>query len=603
MAACQYPVESGRFGNAGKHITVESALCHLVNPSVKMISLRRGATRQLNLDRKAGGRHGSFSRRSGSSSGMMNPVEHESLLQYCEQLDNQNSGSGGNHANIILPLIKDMPNDCLKWKHSLPDSFLDNLKEESKRSLGSTPSFLPSSSALIDLADALMNPPKDPLSTEYSEHLKANKYNSTGRGAPYPWQKNTNNSSQELVKESDFRTAAHQLRLNQVKHCGGRGGSRHGGRGYLDDRGAPGDNTGGLSASLYGNTERRSLGTRPGAVSGKFVPPVRRGNSGDNNCGQKRGAAAAYGDSDDGNEPGPYDHMMADPRFKNIDSKMVELIMNEVLDTSPDVHWDDIAGLLDAKATIQEAVVWPMLRPDIFSGLRGPPKGVLLFGPPGTGKTMIGKAIASQSGATFFSISASSVTSKWVGEGEKMVRALFAVARVKSPSVIFIDEIDSLLCQRSDTEHESSRRIKTEFLVQLDGVGTLREQVLVVGATNRPQELDEAARRRLVKRLYIPLPDQQNHTLTATDMSWVATETEGFSGADVAALCSEAAMGPVRAIDPSRMRHIALDQVRPIGINDFRKGVSSVRPSVCQDELKLYTEWNCKYGITRAAGP
>ena len=113
----------------------------------------------------------------------------------------------------------------------------------------------------------------------------------------------------------------------------------------------------------------------------------------------------------------------------------------------------------------------PLLRPDIFTGLRGPPKSLLLFGPPGTGKTLIGKCIAAQSGSTFFSISASSLTSKWVGEGEKMVRALFAVAKVNSPSVVFIDEIDSLLSSRSDGEHESSRRIKTEFLVQLDGAG------------------------------------------------------------------------------------------------------------------------------------
>jgi SpoVK/Ycf46/Vps4 family AAA+-type ATPase len=112
-------------------------------------------------------------------------------------------------------------------------------------------------------------------------------------------------------------------------------------------------------------------------------------------------------------------------------------------------------------------MIYPPPCRDIFKGLRGPPKGILLFGPPGTGKTLIGKCIASQVNATFFSISASSLTSKWVGEGEKMVRALFAVARCFQPAVVFIDEIDSLLSQRSDSEHESSRRIKTEFLVQL----------------------------------------------------------------------------------------------------------------------------------------
>merc|ERR1719384_3048326 len=192
---------------------------------------------------------------------------------------------------------------------------------------------------------------------------------------------------------------------------------------------------------------------------------------------------------------------------------------------------------------VQEMVVLPLKRPDIFSGLRGPPKGLLLFGPPGTGKTLIGKCIASQSGSSFFSISASSLTSNWVGEGEKMVRALFAVAKVHEPSVIFIDEIDSLLTSRCEGEHESSRKMKTEFLVQLDGASSVgQERILVVGATNRPQELDDAARRRLVKRLYVPLPDE-----TAR-----------------ASMCREAAYGPIRSLDMKLITSLRADQVRPI---------------------------------------
>jgi SpoVK/Ycf46/Vps4 family AAA+-type ATPase len=155
-----------------------------------------------------------------------------------------------------------------------------------------------------------------------------------------------------------------------------------------------------------------------------------------------------------------------DERLKHIDPVMVERIQSEIMEEQRHVEWDDIAGLDHAKNSIKEIVVWPMLRPDIFTGLRGPPKGLLLFGPPGTGKTMIGRCIASQSGATFFSISSSSLTSKWVGDGEKMVRALFAVARCSQPAVIFIDEIDSLLSQRTDGEYDASRKIKTEFLVQ-----------------------------------------------------------------------------------------------------------------------------------------
>lgn len=127
---------------------------------------------------------------------------------------------------------------------------------------------------------------------------------------------------------------------------------------------------------------------------------------------------------------------MLDDRLKHIDPKMIELIRSEIMDTaSTNVTWSDIAGLEYAKSTIKEAVVWPLLRPDIFTGLRRPPRGILLFGPPGTGKTLIGKCIASQSKSTFFSISASSLTSKWIGDGEKMVRALFAVASVHQPAV------------------------------------------------------------------------------------------------------------------------------------------------------------------------
>lgn len=155
-----------------------------------------------------------------------------------------------------------------------------------------------------------------------------------------------------------------------------------------------------------------------------------------------------------------------DERLAGIEPRLIEMIRNEIMHRVDNITWDTIAGLEHAKSSIKEIVVWPMLRPDLFKGLRGPPKGLLLFGPPGTGKTLIGKCIASQAKATFFSISASSLTSKWVGEGEKMVRALFAVARCSQPAVIFIDEIDSLLTQRTDGEFEASRRIKTEFLVQ-----------------------------------------------------------------------------------------------------------------------------------------
>ncbi|CAG7820975.1 unnamed protein product, partial [Allacma fusca] len=164
-----------------------------------------------------------------------------------------------------------------------------------------------------------------------------------------------------------------------------------------------------------------------------------------------------------------------------------------------------------------------------------------------------------------------------------MVRALFAVARVKQPSVIFIDEIDSILTQRSDTEHESSRRLKTEFLIQFDGCGSKSDdKILVIGVTNRPQELDEAARRRLVKRIYIPLPDchgrkqlvqnllgRQNNDLTEEDYVKIAEISEGYSGADMASLCQEASYGPIRDVGVD-IQSICAEEVRPMALRDFQ---------------------------------
>lgn len=292
----------------------------------------------------------------------------------------------------------------------------------------------------------------------------------------------------------------------------------------------------------------------------------------------------------------------------NIDSYILDRIKSEILCSALNLEWNDVVGLELVKKNINEIVLWPMQRPDIFKGLRGPPKGLLLFGPPGTGKTMIGKCIASQVQATFFSISASSLTSKWVGEGEKMVRALFYLSRKMQPSVIFVDEIDSLLSQRSENENEGSRRIKTEFLVQFDGVGTTNEdRILLIGATNRPQEIDEAARRRLVKRIYVPLPEkvarksmiknllgEYNNTLGEEELNTIAAETDGYSGSDVFNLCREASLEPLREIKD--IKSVEGDKTRPIDLADFIKATKQIRKSVSDRDLDLYVRWNENFG-------
>lgn len=287
-----------------------------------------------------------------------------------------------------------------------------------------------------------------------------------------------------------------------------------------------------------------------------------------------------------------------------------EVIMSEMLDRSPGISWDDIAGLDFAKQTLQEAVILPNLRPDLFTGLREPPKGVLLFGPPGTGKTMLAKAVASESGFSFFSITASSVTSKYLGEGEKLMRGLFAVARKHQPAVIFFDEIDALLSARREGEHEASRRLKTEFMVQLDGVSSdSNDRILVMGATNLPQELDEAVLRRLVKKIYVPLPDaparralithllkKQANSFDDRGIDRLVQMSEGYSASDLTAVCKEAAMGPIRELAPEQLRTAAPTDVRAINEQDFKTAFMRIRPSVSAASLQAYDAWNAEYG-------
>ncbi|XP_076145089.1 spastin isoform X1 [Alosa pseudoharengus] len=330
-----------------------------------------------------------------------------------------------------------------------------------------------------------------------------------------------------------------------------------------------------------------------------------------------RGAAGKSGNRGNGKQATPTSTPARKrdmKNFKNVDSKLANLIINEIVDSGSSVKFDDVAGQELAKQALQEIVILPALRPELFTGLRAPARGLLLFGPPGNGKTMLAKAVAMESNATFFNISAASLTSKYVGEGEKLVRALFAVSRELQPSIIFIDEIDSLLCERREGEHDASRRLKTEFLIEFDGVQSAGDdRVLVMGATNRPQELDEAVLRRFAKRIYVALPTEETrlkllknllgkhgNPLNQKELSQLARLTDGYSGSDLTSLAKDAALGPIRELRPEQVRNMSANEMRNIRFSDFLESLKKIKRSVSPHTLEQYVRWNQEYGDTTA---
>ncbi|XP_012468099.1 uncharacterized protein LOC105786273 isoform X1 [Gossypium raimondii] len=292
------------------------------------------------------------------------------------------------------------------------------------------------------------------------------------------------------------------------------------------------------------------------------------------------------------------------------------------------VTFDDIGALENVKDTLKELVMLPLQRPELFckGQLTKPCKGILLFGPPGTGKTMLAKAVATEAGANFINISMSSITSKWFGEGEKYVKAVFSLASKIAPSVIFVDEVDSMLGRRENPgEHEAMRKMKNEFMVNWDGLRTKdTERVLVLAATNRPFDLDEAVIRRLPRRLMVNLPDAANRAkilkviLAKEDLSpevdfdAVASMTDGYSGSDLKNLCVTAAHRPIKEIleKEKKERAAALAEgkpppplsgsadIRSLNMDDFKYAHERVCASVSSESVNMteLLQWNELYG-------
>eukprot|EP00164_Ancoracysta_twista_P006181 GFYU01008562.1.p1 GENE.GFYU01008562.1~~GFYU01008562.1.p1 ORF type:complete len:534 (-),score=142.55 GFYU01008562.1:660-2261(-) len=291
--------------------------------------------------------------------------------------------------------------------------------------------------------------------------------------------------------------------------------------------------------------------------------------------------------------------------------EMMELaatIQRDIFTENPEVYFKDIAELTETKQLLKEAVVLPMKYPQFFTGLLQPWKGVLMFGPPGTGKTMLAKAVATECNTTFFNISASSIVSKWRGDSEKLVRVLFELARYHAPSTIFLDEIDALMTQRDGAEHEASRRMKTELLVQMDGIAKTNDLVFVLAASNMPWDLDQAMLRRLEKRIHVPLPTAKARATIlknylgercrdTMDFGTLANDTEGYSGADVVLVCKEAAMRPVRRMIDKIEGGEENPPQEQVEQDDITMALQRTRPSATL-YLERYRQWADEFGAS-----
>jgi vacuolar protein-sorting-associated protein 4 len=284
-----------------------------------------------------------------------------------------------------------------------------------------------------------------------------------------------------------------------------------------------------------------------------------------------------------------------------------EMIADTILTERPDLKMSEVAGLEDAKQAIQEAILSPMKHPELFKGkARQPWKGILFYGPSGCGKTLIAKAVACEVHATFFNVSAGNIVSKWLGESEKLIMTLFDMARKNQPSVIFMDELDSVGVSRTGHDVGGERRLKTQLLTELQGLASNPdERVTVIGATNLPWELDFALRSRFEKKIHIPLPGKSSRrrifeihmedidVSPEVDFDELADLTEGYSGRDIGVVCRETAMEPIRDLQRTgKLDHDgAVLDLRPVSRQDFLRAIENIGPGTPPEDIRRYIDW------------
>ncbi len=280
-----------------------------------------------------------------------------------------------------------------------------------------------------------------------------------------------------------------------------------------------------------------------------------------------------------------------------------DLIMKE----KPNIRWDEVVGLEDAKKALRESIIFPVHRPDLFP--LGWPRGLLMYGPPGCGKTLLAAATASEIDSYFITVDAASIMSKWLGEGEKNVAKLFNSARKllekEAKSVIvFIDELDSILGSRTN-EVGGEVRVRNQFLKEMDGIADKGKNLhlYIIGATNKPWALDWPFLRRFQKRIYVPLPDigartQMLKQYTAPlrmdvelKLDDLAKLTDGYSGSDMRDICQAVQLRVVSELFDQSGADNQDSQPRPIDVNDFKEILKARRPSVSTDMLRAYSNW------------